>query len=264
MANNKFGAKEVLDVTLYDMSTGKPVLTFDTLKTSDIAVTTEKVYARGGKGNTKLLTWEINKDATMTISDALLSPKSLELVSGIATKVGVQTIHMRQKSQWETIEGKVVDKGDLFPLTANSSGVINLAFAPKESAANILVYAADDDAGTPLDMASATLDDKTLTVPAAANKKVIVYYTYESDATAETFVIDSAHFASAYKLVGDTIVRNASTGKDEAFQIVIPNLHWSSALNLSFSADGDPSVQEFEAEIQRDANSTTMIQMIKY
>ena len=264
MANNKFGAKEVLDCTLYDMATGRPVITFDTLKTSAIAVTTEKVYARGGKGNSKLLTWEINKDATLSISDALLSPKSLELVSGMATKIGVQKITMRQKNVWELVNGVMTDKGDLFPLTANGSGAITLAFAPKETATNILVYDADDDAGTPFTMAGATLTGTTLTIAEAANKKVIVYYTYDSEASAQTYVITSDKFASSYKLVGQTVVRNSSTGKDEAFQITIPNLHWSSALNLSFSADGDPSVQEFECEIQRDAGSTTMIQMVKY
>jgi formylmethanofuran dehydrogenase subunit D len=264
MANNKFGAKEVLDCTLYDMATGKPVIVFDTLKTSEIAVTTEKVYARGGKGNSKLLTWEINKDAKLTISDALLSPKSMELLSGVATKIGTQTITMRQKTEWDTTGASPIDKGDLYPLTATSGGAISLAFVPKEAAANILVYEATDDCGTPLAMTSATLSDKTLTVPAAASKKVIVYYTYTSASTAETYVIDSTHFASAYKLVGDTVVKNSATGKDEAFQITIPNLQWSSALTLSFSADGDPSVQTFDCEIQRSASSSTMIQMVKY
>lgn len=264
MANNKFGSKEVLDCTLYDMLTKKPVISFDTLKTSAIEVTTSKVEARGGRGNAKLLVWEIDKNATMTISDALLSPKSLELVSGIATKVGIQTITMRQKTDWALVDTVMTDKGDLYPLTANGSGVITLAFTPKEVATGILVYDATDDCGTPISMASATLTGTTLTVLAAANKKVIVYYTYDSAATAETYVIDSAHFAGSYKLVGDTIVRNAATGKDEAFQVTIPNLHWSSALSLAFSADGDPSVQNFECEIQRDANSSTMIQMVKY
>lgn len=264
MANNKFGAKEVMDVTLYDMATGKPVITFDTLKTSDIAVTSDKVEARGGKGNAKLLTWEINKNATLSIEDALLSPKSLELVSGIATQVGVQTITMRQDTVWATVNSVMTDKGDLYPLTANGSGVISLAFTPKEAATSILVYDAADDCGTPLTMTGATLVGTTLTVAAAANKTVVVYYTYDSAATAETYVISSDKFAGNYKMVGNTVVRNATTGKDEAFQIVIPNLHWSSNLNLSFSADGDPSVQSFECEIQRDANSTTMIEMIKY
>lgn len=50
MSNAKFGAKEVMDVVLYDMETDKPVIQFDSLKTSSISVTSEKVYARGGKG----------------------------------------------------------------------------------------------------------------------------------------------------------------------------------------------------------------------
>lgn len=263
MANGKFGAKEVMDVTLYDMSSGKPVISFDTLKTSSIEVTAEKVYARGGKGNSKLITWEVNKEAKLTIEDALLSPKSMELVSGLATAVGTKKIYMRQKTEWD-VTGDPFDKGGLFPLTANASGVINLAFAPKEAAANILVYTANDDCGTPLTMASATLVGKVLTVAAAANKKVIVYYTYDSAATAESFTIDSAHFSGTYKLVGDTVVRNVETGKDESFQVVIPNLKWSSNLNLDFKAEGDPTPTSFECEIMRDANSATMIEMVKY
>lgn len=240
MANGKFGAKEVMDVVLYDMQTNKPVIAFDTLKTSTIEVTSEKVYARGGKGNPKLITWEINKEGKLTIEDALLSPKSMELVSGLKSTTGKRAIQMRQKTQWDTTGETPVDKGDIFPLTANASGVIELAYAPKETATNILVYEASDDCGTPLNMASATLSGKNLTVASAANKKVIVYYNYDSADTAQAFVIDSAHFSGTYKLVGDTVVRNVDTGKDEAFQVVIPNLKWTSNLNLSFAAEGDP------------------------
>lgn len=264
MANGKFGAKEVMDVTLYDMATGKPVIAFDTLKTSSIEVTAEKVYARGGKGNSKLITWEVNKEAKLTIEDALLSPKSMELVSGVATVVGAKKIYMRQKTEWDTSGSTPIDKGSLFPLTASATGVINLAFTPNEVASGILVYEATNDCGTPLDMASATLSGKTLTIASAANKKVIVYYTYNSAATAESFTIDSAHFSGTYKLVGDTVVRNVSTGKDESFQVVIPNLKWTSNLNLDFKADGDPTPTTFECEIMRDANSATMIEMTKY
>lgn len=264
MANGKFGAKEVMDVTLYDMSTGKPVIAFDTLKTSSIEVTAEKVYARGGKGNSKLITWEVNKEAKLTIEDALLSPKSMELVSGVATVVGAKKIYMRQKTEWDTTGANPVDKGSLFPLTANGSGVINLAFTPKESVANILVYEATDDCGTAISMTSATLSGKVLTVAGAANKKVIVYYSYDSASTAESFTIDSAHFSGTYKLVGDTVVRNVNTGKDESFQVVIPNLKWSSNLNLDFKADGDPAPTTFECEIMREATSATMIEMVKY
>ena len=259
-ANTKFGAKEVMDVILYDMSTNKPVIFFDTLKTSSIEVTAEKVYARGGKGNAKLITWELNKEGKLTIEDALLSPKSLELISGVATTTGKQTVYMRQATVYEN----GADKGELFPLTASSTGAITLAYAPQETAANILVYDANDDCGTPIDMAGATLSDKTLTVEAAKNKKVIVYYTFQSSETTETYVIDASHFSGTYKLVGNTVIRNRESGKDEAFQVVIPNLKWSSNLNLDFSAEGDPQPTSFECEIMKAANSSTMIQMTRW
>lgn len=264
MGNGKFGAKEVMDVTLYDMVTNKPVICFDTLKTSSIEVTSEKVYARGGKGNSKLITWEINKEAKLTIEDALLSPKSMELVSGIATKVGAEQAYMRQKHEFDTSGEIPVDKGDLYPLTATSGGAIALAYTPDVTVDKILVYEADDDCGTPLSMASANLSEKTLTVPAAANKKVIVYYTYQTPASSETFVIDSSHFAGTYKLVGDTVVRNQQTGKDESFQVILPNLKWASNLNLNFAAEGDPQPTSFECEIMKAADSSQMIKMIKY
>lgn len=263
-ANTKFGAKEVMDVILYDMSTNKPEIFFDTLKTSSIEVTSEKVYARGGKGNAKLITWELNKEGKLTIEDALLSPKSLELISGVATVVGAQTVYMRQTTEYDATGTSPVDKGELYPLTASSSGVIELAYTPKEAASSILVYNADDDCGTPIAMTGATLTGKTLTVSAAKDKKVIVYYSFTSGATTETYIVDASHFSGTYKLVGNTVIRNRETGKDEAFQVVIPNLKWSSNLNLDFSAEGDPQPTSFECEIMKAANSSTMIQMTRW
>lgn len=115
----------------------------------------------------------------------------------MATKIGAQKIQMRQ----DTVYEKGVDKGDLYPLTANSNGAIELAFKPNEVADAILVYEISDDCGTPIDMAGATLSDKTLTVEAAKNKKVVVYYTYQSSDTTETYTVDATKFSGTYKLV---------------------------------------------------------------
>lgn len=264
MANGKFGAKEVMDVTLYNMVTGRPEICFDTLKTSDIEVTSEKVYARGGRGNSKLLVYELNKEAKVTIEDALLSPKSFEIVSGLKSTTGVKALYMRQKNEYDSTGDVSEDKGDDYPLTATSSGAIALAYTPNENAKDILVYLADDDCGTPLDMTEATLEDQTLTIAAAAGKEVIVYYTYNSSDTAETFTIDASHFSGTYKMVGDTVVRNAKTKQDEGFQIVIPNLKWSSDLKLSFAAEGDPQPTSFECEVLKAPGKSTLIQMTKY
>lgn len=99
MANaltKKFGIKEVADVAFYtvgdvkvDGTTGEvtfvgtdatrkgPVLTFDTLKVSNLEFTGETTEARGGKGNTVLMSWDHSREATLTLEDALLSVDSL-------------------------------------------------------------------------------------------------------------------------------------------------------------------------------------------
>ena len=61
MANilDQYGIKEVADVTLYDLSTNLPVLFLDTLKVSTIEQTAEQADAKGGKGNSTLIIWDL-------------------------------------------------------------------------------------------------------------------------------------------------------------------------------------------------------------
>lgn len=60
---DRYGIKEVADVTFYEIDESgkpsKPVLFLDTLKVSTIEQTSEQVDARGGKGNPKLITWDL-------------------------------------------------------------------------------------------------------------------------------------------------------------------------------------------------------------
>lgn len=262
MSNQKFGAKEVMDLTFYDTVTGKPVLFLDTLKMTNIENTAEQSFARGGKGNPKLLTWDFNREATMTCQDALLSPKSFELLSGNAVATGAVPIFMRQSTVWEDVSGTMTDKGNLYPLKATADGAITLAFTPLEVASSILVYDANDDGGTPL--TAGTLSGTTLTNVSWANKTVVAYYTYNSTATAQSYTITSDKFPSTYRIVGDTVIRNAQTGKDEKFQVRINKAKIQPGFTLTFQAEGDPSVFDMNIEILRESNNTNMITMVKY
>lgn len=84
----KYGIKEVADVVFYsitqigDEEVYTPVLYLDTLKVSTIEKTAEKVEAKGGKGNKKLITWNFGKEITLTLEDALFSPASMSMVMG--------------------------------------------------------------------------------------------------------------------------------------------------------------------------------------
>ena len=110
MALGNFGIKEVADVRFYpanalavDAATGKlafqnkpgesnvkytdadMVLEFNTLKVSNLAITSETSDARGGKGNAKLLTWDHSREGTLTLEDAMLSLKCLQALMGKKT-----------------------------------------------------------------------------------------------------------------------------------------------------------------------------------
>lgn len=250
-----------MDVIFYDTVTKKPVLFLDTLKMSNIENTAEETKLKGGKGNPTILTWDFNREATMAMTDALMSPKSFQILSGNEVTTGVATINMRQSTDWTT-DTPPINKGSLFPLIATGAGSVTLAFLPLEAVADILVYDASDDGGTPL--VAGTLAGNVLTNVAWASKKVVVYYTYSSEATAQTYTITSDKFPSVYKIVGDTVVRNAETGKDESFQVVIGKAKVKPGFTMTFQSDGDASAFDMNVEILRESGSTQMIKMIQY
>lgn len=84
----KYGIKEVADVVFYsitdigDEEFYTPVLFLDTLKVSTLEKAAEKVEAKGGKGNKKLITWNFGKEVTLNLEDALFSPASMSMIWG--------------------------------------------------------------------------------------------------------------------------------------------------------------------------------------
>ena len=48
-------------------------------------------------------------------------------------------------------------------------------------------------------------------------------------------------FPGAYRVVGETFIRSEETGKDEAFQFIIPKAKVQSSVTLTLEAEGDPS-----------------------
>ncbi len=265
---SKFGVKEVMDVTFYDITTKLPVLFLDTLKMSNIENTAEEVSARGGKGNPELLIWDFNREATVALQDALLSPKSFTLLSGNEVIQGATPIMLRQSSVWTG----GVDQGEFYPLVVDEYGSFELAFQPLDGNYNpvgsvdgVLVYLVDDDGGVPLSIESVVGSVVTLdSGEANEGDRIVAYFEYNSEATAETYRITSNSFPSTYKIVGDTVVRNAVTGVDEPFQVIIEKAKVQPGFTMTFQAEGDPSVFDMNVKVLREDDNPGMIKMIKY
>lgn len=58
------------------------MLYIDSAKTSTLEGAGTSVYAQGGRGNARLVTWEGEKTLTFTVEDALLSPLGFSILSG--------------------------------------------------------------------------------------------------------------------------------------------------------------------------------------
>ena len=88
----RFGVREICDVVLKAKTAMKvgnrvfyknePVCYFDSLKTSSMETQSNAVYAQGGRGNARLISWEGERTVTFAMEDVLISPISFSILSG--------------------------------------------------------------------------------------------------------------------------------------------------------------------------------------
>jgi hypothetical protein len=240
MTIKQFGVREVADLVLYDVVTGKPVLRLDTLKMTSLTSESETAYATGGKGNSRLLTFDYNKTATFAVSNALMNPKSIAMQNGTEVVKGSEIVSAREELM--VVAGKVT--------VANTI------------VGNVTVFAREDEFGIALSEthtgALITLD----ALEAQDGDAVIVYYDFEAE-NAETIKISSDKFGGFYKAVGFTVVRDTN-GQDVPFQIVMPKVKISSGFAFEMTPDGDPTAFDFELEVLKGEGTTDMVKLVKF
>lgn len=248
----KYGLKEVANVTFYDITTKKPVLFLDTLKVSTIEQTAENTEARGGWGNPALITWDYNKEVNVTLEDALFSAASLRTIMGAGIDVT------------KTGNAKVLDINE--NLTVDTEGKVTLTYKPKTGEK---VYVLDPVLGeyVELTVAGATNSAEITEDQGKPGSAVQVFYKVEVEGedtgAAVEITIGAAQFGGTYKVVGDTIVRSEKTGKDEPFQFVIEKAKIQSEVTFTMEAEGDPATFNLPLRVLRDEHNQ-MFKLIKY
>lgn len=248
MANilDKYGIKEVADVTFYEINpqTGEPdvpVLYLDTLKVSTIEQTAEEVSANGGKGNPPLVIWDYGKDITVTLEDALFSAKSMAILFGNSKVLGsTETGGMsalKRTISWKcdasnsqpptTFEGP---QGKIYPVP--SSGVVTYNAA----GTSVSTYSTGE----------------------------IYYTTFDMPITnSGTITISANSFPGTYYITGDTYARSEASGADEFFQFIIPKAKVKAENTITLEAEGDPSVFNLNLHVMR-TSSGEMMKLVKY
>ena len=121
----KFGVREICDVVFRakaPMKVGKkifyknePVIYFDTLKTSTLEGAATTVYAQGGRGNARLMSWDGERTVTFTMEDALISPEGLAILTGAGVIEAGDNNHKVYVHSTETMAVKELASGATGP-----------------------------------------------------------------------------------------------------------------------------------------------------
>jgi hypothetical protein len=246
MANilDRYGIKEVADVTFYELDNNGnptvPVLYLDTLKVSTIEQTAESSEARGGKGNPALITWDYGKEISVTLEDALYSPKSLALMFGDKDGAGKELTD-------EYAEGllKTIRPGDTKDFSAEDKTCTVEVNGTTIPLTDCVQYTADGK------VAGATDEVAYITGKFVPTNAMVI------DVSANTF-------PGNYYVTGDTYARSETTGKDEFFQFIIPKAKVLSESNtITLEAEGDPTVFSMNLKVLR-PKSGKMMQLVQY
>lgn len=268
----RFGSREICDVTFKaltnnqkvgnkEFKAGQPVFVIDTATTSNMEQASTTVYAQGGKGYNRLIAWEGEKTLTFTVTDALMSPLGLAVLTGagLAEEADVKHIHVTydvaingegngvitaEKLAAElglpkksTIE--VCNDAELKPyatiLDGNGAVVgwaddIELSGTNSTTLNNIIEVASEK----PLNVKS--------TLGAGETIKLDFYVRMTDGATEITVAPDD--FGGYFYVEADTLYRNQD-GKDMAATITLPKVKIQSGFTLTMAPNGDPSTFDF-------------------
>ena len=274
---DKYAIKEVADVMFYELDSkgapSAPVLYLDTLKTSTLEQSSETVDARGGKGNVKLLSWDTNKELTLTLEDAVFSAKSLQIMFGgdMVVKGDKQEVLKTMKaSDISTAVDDGANEYLVFKLNGNNYYI-------QKDLVTCFSYATAEgiEVADPVAIPNPNWTTKTAT---GAAKQPIEFVTFDlldcvktpttngEQAIEGGMTIDiGAEFNSnTYYITGDTLARNVASGKDDFLQIIIPKGKVSAEdVSLTMEADGDPATFSMTVNCLK-SESGSMVKLVKY
>ena len=263
----KFGVREIVDVVFKATTDGQrigdktfkkyqPVFMIDTATTSSLEQSTTTVYAQGGKGYNRLIAWEGEKTMTFTVTDALMSPMGLAVLTGaglIKPEKGKQT-HVHA-----TINAYVDANGQAALTLDDLNQEMGLDAASFDVCRTIEMFATElDGSGAGInwfdgvtvsgsgDYESVTADNNAVfTIPNAKNITVkLDFYVIMNNAVTEVH-IEPSSFGGFFYVEAQTLFRREDTGKDMAAELIIPKAKVQSGFTFTMAASGDPSTFDF-------------------
>lgn len=283
----KFGVRECCDVVLRAKGTQKvgnkifyknePVCYFDTLKTSSLEGAATTVYAQGGRGNARLMSWDGERTVTWTMEDALISPVGMMILTGagliessedkpiyvhtteqiqlpqdftISNSGVTSEIELSYEPYDSTYDANTIGFGEdyiyVMRLDDNGDIVTEPFIATKTTGKKIQIKDRSrvDENGNNWNYHSLNASDKvshTTRHLRAGDVILVDYYRAETALGAVKEInITPDKFGGSYYLEASTLFRNEN-GIDMPAEFIIPNCRIQSNFTFTMASSGDPS-----------------------
>lgn len=270
-ANIVFRAKQETKIGTNTFHVGQPVLYIDTATTSSMEQASSTVYAQGGRGNARLIAWEGDKTLTFTVTDALISPVSLAMLSGAGlVKEEDKLVHVHATTAATLTIGQggsgTIDLTDALRTFGPITGADQITVDPGVDAPIFLIKTEDDGSitGDIITGGSGSTDGITFAYDAKGHailtvatpmmngeavtesQNVLVdYYVIKKSEKVSEIQITAADFAGYYYVEADTLFRSQSTGIDMPANLTFPNVKVQSGFTIAMAGTGDPSTFDF-------------------
>ena len=249
--NKQFGVREIANVVLKakadmkigntDFAANEPVLYFDTLKTSTVEGAATTVYATGGRGNARLISWDGERTITFTMEDALISPMGLAILTGAGLISEVKEAHFNTR-----IKGTVDTTGKVTATWPNTD--FKKPTIKENTTLKAYAGIVEEDGSNPDKLMEATIDangvEFTVSEKPKVEKTVTIFVDYYSNENVLTIDIEPGKFSGNFYLEAATLFRDTD-GKDHAAEFIIPNCRVQSNFTFSMASSGDPSTFTF-------------------
>ena len=231
------------------------------------------VYAQGGRGNARLIAWQGDKTLTFTVTDALISPLSLSMLSGAGlVKEAGQKVHVHATTaatmtisggagiidltealvEFGSLTGEnaiTIDAGvdaPIFIIRTEDDGSITGDIVVSGSTSPGISYTYDTETGKAiLTVSSPKWNTATGNAITGSINVLVDYYVIKKSENVSEIQLTAQDFAGYYYVEADTLFRSQATGIDMPANLTFPNVKVQSGFTISMAGTGDPSTFNF-------------------
>lgn len=241
--SNQWAIRDSGNILFKDLTTNEIKAIVISSKTFELSTTGEVVYARGGKGNPKIVSFKGAKETTVTATAALFDNSLLALQLGTDLETGNIVIPINNDKHVAATDGTNIVVTPSYAVSDNAfSSVVELIDNGLTVATKYELNSGATSSET-LSAGEYVVIDGNVVLPTADAGKTIALFYEGSVANGTKMINTSKKFAGEYRIEVEVIVKDAQNSKEYSGLLIFPKASLTDEITLSLSVDGDPSVQ---------------------